>query len=81
MKVTNEQIVEFFNQALESETGFKGKLTTEIMSFDDYEIKYQSKDDVTIIKIFNTCIFMDDLQNETVILGSKGDNYNFEFYY
>jgi hypothetical protein len=81
MKVTNEQIVEFFNQALENETGVKGNLNLSLVSFDGYQITYKSEDDVTIIEIFNTCIFMDDLQNETVTLGSKGDNYNFEFYY
>ena len=42
---------------------------------------YKSESDVTIIKILNTSIFMDDLQNETVTLGSEGENYNFKFYY
>ncbi len=81
MKLSEDQIVSFFNQAIKNETGFEGKLTTSIVSFDGYEVLYKSKSDVTIIKIFNTCIFMDDLQNETVILGSKGSVYNFEFYY
>ena len=81
MKFTDERIVEFFNQAIENETGIKGKLTTWSISFDSYEVIYKSESDVTIIKILNTSIFMDDLQNETVTLGSKGENYNFEFYY
>jgi hypothetical protein len=81
MKVTNEQIVEFFNQAIENETGFKGNLNLSFVSFDGYRITYNSNNKETVIEIFNTCIFQDDLQNETVTLGSKGDTYNFEFYY
>ena len=81
MKFTSEQIIEFFNQAIENQTGIKGKLTLSSTHFDSYEVIYKSESDVTIIKILNTSIFMDDLQNETVTLGSKGENYNFEFYY
>lgn len=81
MKLSDEQIVEFFNQAIENETGFKGKITTNTMCWNNYEVTYKSESEVTLIKIYNTCIWNDDLQNETVTLGSVGDTYNFQFYY
>jgi hypothetical protein len=79
MKLSEEQIIIAFNQAIENETGIPGNIGP-LISFDDYEVLYKSKTDETIITIFNTCIFMDDLQNQTVILGRKG-NRNFDFYY
>jgi hypothetical protein len=81
MKLSEDQIVQFFNQAIENETGYKGKLTTNTVSWSNYEVMYKSESEVTLIKIYNTCIWNDDLQNENVTLGSVGDNYNFQFYY
>ena len=80
MKFSDEQIIRFFNQALRNETGYEGRLNVNTITWDGYEVVYKSESNTTIIKIFNTSIIGDDLQNETVMLGSKGDDYNFQFY-
>jgi len=78
--LTEEQIVKFFNQATEAETGNPGRLIPEIFHFEDIEYQYKSATDETIITLTNVSIFM-EFDNETVTLGSKNGLTNFRFYY
>jgi hypothetical protein len=79
-QLTDEQIVKFFNQAIEAESGHAGTLTPGIFDFEDLEYQYKSATDETIITLTNVSIFM-EFDNETVTLGSKDGLNNFRFYY
>ena len=80
MKFTKQHITRFWNQAILNTTGFEGRLTPEIFSYEDMEVTYKSKNDETIIKLLGTNLAM-DFENETVVLGSKNGLSNFHYYY
>lgn len=73
MKLSNERIIEIWNCAIENETGIKGNLIPEIATWGFYEVKYYSKTNKTVITLFNTDIYMDDLTDKTIKFVSEGD--------
>jgi len=80
MKFTKEQICQFWNQAVENETGIEGDIIPKIFSYKDIEVTYKSKNDETIIRLLGTNLAM-EFENETIVFGSKGGLNNFYYYY
>jgi hypothetical protein len=80
MKFNKEQICQFWNQAIENETGMEGNIIPEMFSYKDVEITYKSKNEETVIKLLGTNLAF-DFENETVVLGSKNGLSNFHYYY
>ena len=64
---THEQIVDFYNEAIHTETGINPNNSPENVDFDKYEVIYDSANERLSITLFNVSIKGQDFSEQNLI--------------
>ena len=64
---THEQIVQFYNEAIHTETGIDPQNSPKNVDFDKYEVIYDSSNERLSITLFNVSIVNEDFPEENLI--------------